>query len=137
LTTLYRRARAAGATYFFTINTYRRQRILTHADALRALREAIRTVKQRLPFHVDALVVLPDHLHAVLTLPTGDADFSSRRSLIKRQVAQSARRLVVEAQTASRPAAVNWGFGSAASGSIRSVMRRTTPGTLTTCITTP
>jgi REP-associated tyrosine transposase len=83
----YRRARVAGATYFFTVNTCRRQRILTHADALRALREAIRGVKKRLPYHVDALVVLPDHLHAVLTLPPEDDDFSSRLSLIKRQVA--------------------------------------------------
>jgi len=106
----YRRSRAAGATYFFTINTYRRQRTLTHTDALRALREAIRTVKQRLPFHVDALVVLPDHLHAVLTLPPEDADFSSRLSLIKRQVAQSARHLVVEAQTASRVKRRELGF---------------------------
>jgi putative transposase len=106
----YRRAPVAGATYFFTVNTYRRQKILTHPDALRALREAVRAVKQRLPFHVDALVVLPDHLHAVLTLPPEDGDFSSRLSLIKRQVAQSARHLVAEAQTASRVKRRELGF---------------------------
>lgn len=106
----YRRSRAAGATYFFTVNTYRRQRILIDADALQTLREAVRAVKQRLPFHVDALVVLPDHLHVVLTLPPEDADFSSRLSLTKRQVAQSARHLVGEAQTASRVKRRELGF---------------------------
>lgn len=98
----YRRDRTAGATYFFTVATYRRQRILTHPDALQALRDATRAVKARLPFHLDALVVLPDHLHAVLTLPPDDDDFPARLGLIKRQVAQAARHLVGDAQTPSR-----------------------------------
>ncbi|MGH8503969.1 MAG: hypothetical protein ACREVE_16200 [Gammaproteobacteria bacterium] len=48
----------------------------------------------RLPFRVDAFVLLPDHMHVVLTLPSGDIDYSSRLSVIKHHVAQSARHLI-------------------------------------------
>lgn len=48
-----------------------------------ALREAFHTVKQRHPFNIDAIVVLPDHLHCIWTLPNGDADFSTHWRLIK------------------------------------------------------
>jgi hypothetical protein len=34
---------------------------------------------------IDAIVVLPDHLHVVMTLPEGDADFPNRWRLIKRR----------------------------------------------------
>ncbi|MBL1459160.1 MAG: transposase [Methylophaga sp.] len=78
----YRRADVAGATYFFTVNLLnRKQTLLTdHIDTLRA---CIKTVKQRHPFHIDAMVILPDHLHAIWTLPPGDADFAKRWMLIK------------------------------------------------------
>src|SRR6266436_6383768 len=35
------------------------------------------------PFVVDAIVVLPDHLHAIMTLPPDDSDFSDRWRRIK------------------------------------------------------
>jgi putative transposase len=38
---------------------------------------------------MDGFVVLPDHLHAVLTLPSGDSDFSSRWRLIKTRFAKA------------------------------------------------
>jgi putative transposase len=44
---------------------------------------------RRYPFHIDALVVLPDHLHAVWTLPPDDADFSTRWRLIKTRFVRS------------------------------------------------
>jgi putative transposase len=106
----YRRARVAGASHFFTVNTYRRQTILIHTDTLRTLREAVRAVRMRLPFHLDALVLLPDHLHVVLALPARDDDYSSRISLIKRHVAQSARHLIVAPQTLSRMKRRELGF---------------------------
>ena len=82
----YRRSDAAGATFFFTVVTYRRQRILT-GDALRhALHEAIVRVRERHPFAVDAWVLLPDHLHCIWTLPPGDAGFGLRWGEIKRRV---------------------------------------------------
>ncbi len=78
----YRRNRVPGGTYFFTVNLYdRRSEILTRN--IDVLREAVRKVRARVPFHIDAWVVLPDHLHCLWTLPKGDADFSGRWQAIK------------------------------------------------------
>ena len=72
----YRRAPLAGATYFFTVVTYRRQSMLCDPSIRGALREAIESVRARRPFAIDAWVLLPDHLHCIWTLPQEDADFS-------------------------------------------------------------
>ncbi len=78
----YRRANAAGATYFFTVNLAdRRSRMLLERVA--ELRSAVRLVQSRHRFDIIAWVVLPDHLHAIWTLPPDDADFSTRWALIK------------------------------------------------------
>ncbi len=78
----YRRNRIPGGTYFFTVNLLeRKSRLLV--DHIALLRESVRAVKMRRPFHIDAWVVLPDHLHAVWTLPEGDSDYSGRWRLIK------------------------------------------------------
>lgn len=82
----YRRANIAGATYFFTVVTERRQAILTNPDMRAALRAAIQKVRATHPFEIDAWVLLPDHLHCIWTLPDGDADFSTRWRMIKREV---------------------------------------------------
>jgi len=42
------------------------------------LREAFRTVRAQRPFTIDAIVILPDHLHTLWTLPDGDTDYSGR-----------------------------------------------------------
>jgi REP-associated tyrosine transposase len=78
----YRRNRVPGGTYFFTVNLLERSSALlvAHIDALR---DAVRTVRNRRPFHIDAWVVLPNHMHAVWTLPADDADFSGRWKAIK------------------------------------------------------
>lgn len=78
----YRRAGVPGASYFFTVNLAERSRTLLvdHADVLRAV---IREVQTRHPFRTDAMVVLPDHLHAIWMLPENDKDFSTRWMLIK------------------------------------------------------
>lgn len=78
----YRRAKIKGGTYFFTVNVLERRRTLL-VDHVAVLREAIREVKRRHPFHIDAMVILPDHLHALWTLPEGDADYPTRWMLIK------------------------------------------------------
>jgi len=78
----YRRNRVPGGAYFFTVNLYdRRSQLLTVNIDL--LRDAVRTVRARAPFHIDAWVVLPDHLHSLWTLPEGDFDFSGRWQAIK------------------------------------------------------
>ncbi len=78
----YIRAHVSGGSYFFTVALLeRRRRLLTaHVDALR---EAFRAVHYQRPFRIDAIVILPDHLHCLWTLPPNDADFSTRWRLIK------------------------------------------------------
>ena len=81
----YRRAFVPGGTFFFTLVTFDRAPILTEPAARSILRGAIETCRQRWPFDIDAFALLPDHLHAILTLPPGDADFSRRWALIKKE----------------------------------------------------
>ena len=78
----YRRAKVAGGTYFFTVNLADRASSLL-VERIEDLRASVRVVKQRHPFEIIAWGVLPDHLHAVWTLPVADADFSTRWALIK------------------------------------------------------
>jgi putative transposase len=78
----YRRAWVPGATYFFTVNLRnRRNDLLTRHISL--LRETVRITKARHPFHIDAWVVLPEHMHCLWTLPEDDADFARRWKVIK------------------------------------------------------
>jgi putative transposase len=78
----YRRLRIGGGRYFFTGNLAdRRSSLLT--DRIGDLRHAVRRVRQLVPFHIDAWVVLPDHMHAVWTLPEGDDAFPRRWRTIK------------------------------------------------------
>ncbi|KJS28594.1 MAG: transposase [Desulfatitalea sp. BRH_c12] len=79
----YRRANAKGATYFFTVVTYRRQKFLTLPENRHALRNAIAAAKQRHAFVIEAWVLLPDHMHCIWTLPENDFDFSKRWGLVK------------------------------------------------------
>jgi len=78
----YRRARVPGATYFFTVNLRDRNSdlLVREIDLLRA---TVRATKARHPFHIDAWVVLPEHMHCLWTLPAGDADFALRWQVIK------------------------------------------------------
>lgn len=78
----YVRPRVGGATVFFTVALAQRGDDLLVREEAR-LREAVRVTKAERPFVIDAWVVLPDHLHAVWTLPEGDSDYSSRWRLIK------------------------------------------------------
>ena len=91
----YRRTNVAGATYFFTVNLADRQSSVL-VENIDALRETLRRVRNAHPFHIDAMIVLPDHLHALWTLPAGDADFAKRWMLIKagfsRQILPTERR---------------------------------------------
>jgi putative transposase len=82
----YRRAKTVGGTYFFTLVTHLRQPILTNEVVRLALRRGIQRARQTLPFQIDAWVLLPDHLHAVWTLPSEDYNYAARWAIIKRQV---------------------------------------------------
>ncbi len=78
----YRRSRAAGGIFFFTLNLNDRSATLL-VDHIGSLRQAMREVKVRHPFDILAMVVLPDHLHALWRLPDDDGDYPLRWSLIK------------------------------------------------------
>ena len=84
----YRRAFLLGGCWFFTVNLLdRRQSLLV--DHIDALRSAFAATRKNYPFDIVAIVVLPDPLHAVWTLPPGDADFSTRWRLIKTRFAKA------------------------------------------------
>ncbi|WP_299609539.1 transposase [uncultured Tateyamaria sp.] len=78
----YRRFRVDGATYFFTVNLADRSSdmLVDHIDHFRI---AYARTWEEHPFRCDAMVVLPDHVHAVWTLPRGDTGYSERWRKIK------------------------------------------------------
>jgi len=76
----YTRTFTPGGTFFFTVNLADRSETLftDHIDELRA---SVRRVRDMHPFHINAMVVLPEHIHAVWTLPPGDIDYPTRLGL--------------------------------------------------------
>jgi putative transposase len=78
----YRRNFVAGGTFFFTATLWDRS-ASTLIDNIGALRMSFRVARRERPFVIDAIVILPDHLHAIWTLPPDDADFSGRWRRIK------------------------------------------------------
>ncbi len=78
----YRRNRIAGGKFFCTLTLADRQStaLVDHVGVLRA---AFRVARKERPFAIDAIVILPDHLHAILSLPADDADFPGRWRRIK------------------------------------------------------
>jgi putative transposase len=84
----YRRAFIPGGCWFFTVNLLERRRTLL-VDHIDSPRESIAKTRRKYPFEINAFVVLPNHLHAIWTLPPGDADFSTRWRLIKTAFAKS------------------------------------------------
>ena len=79
----YRRAFQPGGSFFFTVVTAHRRPVFATAIAVDLLRDSFRAVRHQRPFAIDAIVILPDHLHCIWTLPEGDADFMTRWRLIK------------------------------------------------------
>jgi putative transposase len=84
----YRRNFIAGGSFFFTVNLAEpRLRLLTeHIDELR---KAFRETRRDHPFTIDAMVILPNHLHTIWTMPEGDANFATRWRLIKSAFSRS------------------------------------------------
>jgi putative transposase len=78
----YLRPKVTGPQIFFTLALEQRgeDRLLRHIDDLR---DAVRMTQNSRPFRIDAMVVLPDHLHAIWTLPPQDRDFATRWGSIK------------------------------------------------------
>jgi putative transposase len=80
----YRRARVPGGSYFFTLVAHDRRPVLANENVRVALRTALQAVRDEHPFLVEALVLLPDHLHCLWRLPEGDDDYPLRWAKIKR-----------------------------------------------------
>jgi putative transposase len=84
----YRRAFVPNGCWFFTHNLLERRHTL-FVDHIGALRRAFELTQKKYPFEIVAIVVLPNHLHAVWALPLDDTDFSIRWRLIKTQFVKS------------------------------------------------
>lgn len=85
----YRRADIPGGTFFFTVVTHARRSLLTEDPARTLLGDVLRRCRERFPFEIDAIVILPDHLHTLWTLPRNDADFSKRWGWIKKEFSKA------------------------------------------------
>ena len=81
----WRRAFVPGGTFFFTVVTDHRAPILGQPLARKLLGQVIRECQIRWPFKIEAIVLLPDHLHSIWSLPSGDAAYSKRWAWIKAQ----------------------------------------------------
>lgn len=80
----YRRTFLAGGTFFFTLVTQSRRPLFADDTPRRLLGQAIRTVQAEQPFEVVAIVLLPEHLHCIWTLPEEDQDYPIRWARIKK-----------------------------------------------------
>ncbi len=85
----YRRYRVEGATYFFTVVTDARAPFLCNETARALLRRSLIGCQARWPFVIEAIVLLPDHLHTLWTLPPEDANYSRRWGWIKKEFTKS------------------------------------------------
>ncbi len=81
--TNYRRLKIQGATYFFTLVLNERKNTNLLIDDFQLLKSSMHKVKLKYPFKLIAMVVLPDHLHMIVSLPKNDEDYSIRIRLIK------------------------------------------------------
>ncbi|MBK1724912.1 REP-associated tyrosine transposase [Thiocystis violacea] len=84
----YRRCFVKGGCYFFTVVSHRRRPLFDTDGRVELLRQAMREVKGARPFEIQAMVVMPDHVHAVWQLPDGDSDFLRRWRDIKHHVSR-------------------------------------------------
>lgn len=84
----YRRYFVPGGTYFFTLITERRAPLFAGESARHMLGDVMRECAARHPFETIAIVLLPDHLHALWQLPPNDDRYSLRWNWIKRKFTQ-------------------------------------------------
>src|SRR5258708_15646529 len=128
----YRRNFVPGGTFFFTVtlDDRRSSALLDHVASLRA---AFRATRAKQPFVIDAIVVLPDHLHAIMTLPPGDSDFSNRWRRIK---GAFTRGVVASGVPVSRDHRGEYALGKSASGNTPFVTSAISSAAPTTFIST-
>lgn len=81
----YRRWHVAGGTFFFTVVMHSRVPLFVDEAARKILGEQLRACQEKWPFEINAIVLLPEHLHAIWTLPPGDAAYPRRWAWIKKE----------------------------------------------------
>jgi len=79
----YRRSFRPGGTFFLTIVTENRAPIFLDETPRTLLHAAIDHCRRARPFEIDAIVLLPDHWHILLTLSPNDPDYPPRIASIK------------------------------------------------------
>ncbi len=103
----YRRNFIAGGTFFFTVtlNDRASRALVEHVDILRT---AVSRTQRSQPFTIDAVAVLPDHLHIIMTLPEGDADYPNRWRVIKRRFTDGVRKSKAQAAWHQNESSLIW-----------------------------
>jgi len=84
----YKRTYIPGGSYFFTLVTHQRNLIINSEENITILRNAFKKIKITRPFDLQAIVILPDHLHCIIQLPENDIDYSNRWREIKKSVSK-------------------------------------------------
>jgi putative transposase len=125
----YRRNFLPSGTFFFTAALADRTSSML-IDQILALRTAMSRTKRDHPFTIDAAVILPDHLHLMMTLPQDDANFSARWYLIKRRFTAAVRKTGIRMPRRRNGEIALW----QRIGSTRSGTKQISSGTLTTFI---
>ncbi len=87
----YLRTWRPGGTFFFTVVTFGRRKILHYPKSRRFLGQAVNEVRRQFPFTMDAWVLMPDHLHTIWTLPENDTDYGKRIGLIKAKFSKATK----------------------------------------------
>ncbi len=77
----YKRIYLQNYSYYLTVVTQNRRPILI--DNIELLRDSFRRSKKRYDYAIDAIVILPDHIHMIIT-PQNPKDYSKIIALIKR-----------------------------------------------------
>ncbi|MBN2415021.1 transposase [bacterium] len=79
----YRRIYIPGGTYFLTLVTHERRPFLTSDTAIHIFKKSWQYVQKCMPFALNAVCVLPEHIHLLITLPANDDDYSRRIKMLK------------------------------------------------------
>jgi len=79
----YTRLKSRGGTYFFTVVTHQRRPVFDNSECIKHLRESMIEARRSHPCHIEAWVLLPEHMHCIWILPEDDHDYSRRWGLIK------------------------------------------------------
>jgi len=92
----YIRLKSEGGTFFFTVVTYKRQPVFDIPECIKHLRASIKETRRTYPFDIDAWVLLPEHMHCILTLPDKDNNYSRLWGLIKQGFTKRAKGLLLD-----------------------------------------